>query len=240
MVNAMTSFPRLLNFLVVRIYQRDVRTVTKVGQMLRRHSTSLKLFELVWHTQKERDFISQKIDLPRYFPQLESLRLKVAIHTGPEEIERFALDMVDVFYFRPLFLENGLKISMPRLTQLQIVVSYSVNPDFWVYLIPDCDQNGSAFEIPQIKILSTSLVTENCGSVQVTRFSRTFPNLTMFQHVIKIGDQFHGCNHKIRKGRLVKTEKSVENIGLEYPDYIDIQLRSILQISGEPEGFLWV
>lgn len=102
--------------------------------MLRRHSTSLKLFELVWHTQKERDFISQKIDLPRYFPQLESLRLKVAIHTGPEEIERFALDMVDVFYFRPLFLVSYISTQIKTVSKSLAFLNEDIHY-FFVFLI---------------------------------------------------------------------------------------------------------
>lgn len=145
----------------------------------------------------------------------------------------------------PWMQSNKFKIRMPLLTQLQILVSSSVVPDFWEYLIPDLDKHGKGLEIPQIKTLSISFTTEDCESVHVTRFTRIFPNLTLFQHVARLGDRLHRCDHTIRDARLVKTDRSEDNAELlegSIPHasyFIDGDVHRIMKMTNSPDASFW-
>ncbi|XP_035711056.1 uncharacterized protein LOC118436652 isoform X2 [Folsomia candida] len=244
--NSITAFPRPLKFLTVRMYQKDHRTVHKIGDMLRFHAPSLQELDLLWHNSEEQTLFEQKIDLPKYFPGLKSLKLKFVTGIEMGKIEGFVLDMMDQFSLRKIFLENKLQTSIPLLTHLQILVSSSVQNDFWDYIIPDCDKNGKILEIPQIKGLSISLITGDCGSVQITRFYKILPNLTRFQHVFKEGEKLYRCDHRIEAGRALNSKKSPSYVRLDSEEaleygagYIDCLVRPFLKISYSRQPCFW-
>lgn len=122
-----------------------------------------------------------------------------------------------------------LDIVFPSLKNLEVIFSISLGNGIWYYILPECDEN---LGFSQIKILSTSITTgPYCSSELMQRCISLFPNLTLFQHVIKDGDKFHGCKHRYQNRNLVETQMSADYAEtLINPGHLDHDLRKIIKM----------
>lgn len=137
---------------------------------------------------------------------------------------------------------------MPKLRGLQLIISFLVGNEIWKHILPEYDEHGKRIEILQIETLSISYTTSDCDSSQITRLYNIFPNLTIFQHTIKDGDNLKGCEHRVKEGKLIQKRclkkyaqrkclrANVCAISSNYFKFYH-QIRNILKITKLPEKY---
>lgn len=129
---------------------------------------------------------------------------------------------------------------MSLLRNLELLFSISVPNQIWNFILPECGEDGKELKFPQIKTFSCSVVTgaSDCESQEISRYSKIFPILSTFQHVLRDEGKLYACRHRYRDGALVGRHRSKKYV-TEYDEsifgrgYIDYELPRIIHMRPE-------